>query len=180
MTFYLLSPEQVKDILAVLGIDAGEAAAFLKKNYEYYEGRTSHGSTLSKVVHAVISSHFGDDATAWQWFMDALVSDVQDSQGGTTPEGIHTGVMAGTLDIITKYFAGVDTSGDVLAIHPHLPDHFTRLAMPIRFRRTDYVLELTPGKLRISASGAKEAVHVRVQGKSLELVMGKTRTITLK
>ncbi len=179
MTFYLLPPQQVKEILLMLGIDVGDAAAFLKKNYDYYEGRTSHGSTLSKVVHAVISSHFGDDETAWQWFMEALVSDIHDTQGGTTQEGIHTGVMAGTLDIITRYFAGVDASGDILEINPHLPAHFTKLAMPIQFKKMSYHLELTPGRLTITATGKKQAVQVKVMGKLLELIPDQSKSVKL-
>jgi beta-phosphoglucomutase family hydrolase len=179
MTFYLLTPGQVAEILGVLGIPVEDAAAFLKANYDYYEGRTSHGSTLSKVVHAVISAHFGDDETAWKWFMEALVSDIEDTQGGTTPEGIHTGVMAGTLDLLTKYFAGVDSSGDLLAVNPHLPAHFTRLAMPLVFRGVRYHLELTPGKVRLEAETGKDAVHALVRGTSVELKPGKPRTVTL-
>ncbi|SKA74923.1 haloacid dehalogenase superfamily, subfamily IA, variant 3 with third motif having DD or ED/beta-phosphoglucomutase family hydrolase [Paucidesulfovibrio gracilis DSM 16080] len=180
MMFYALPPETIVDILGRLGHDVGDPATLLRRNYDYYEGRTSHGSTLSKVVHALISSYFGDDATAWQWFLEALVSDIHDSQGGTTLEGIHTGVMAGTLDIVTRYFAGVDVTGERLTIQPHLPAHWSELELKLRFRGDWYGLRLKPGKLRVTLlESSKDAVHLVVQGRSVELTPGRARTVTL-
>jgi trehalose/maltose hydrolase-like predicted phosphorylase len=156
------------------------AAPLLRRNYEYYEGRTSHGSTLSKVVHALISSYFGDDATAWQWFLEALVSDIHDTQGGTTLEGIHTGVMAGTLDIVTRYFAGVDVTGEHLVIQPHLPEHWTKLSFRICFRGDWYGLRFTPGKVRVELlESFKDAVHLIVAGRRVELTPGRSRSVAL-
>ncbi|MBW2573707.1 MAG: hypothetical protein JRE61_15635, partial [Deltaproteobacteria bacterium] len=73
--FYVLSPEAVARILKQLGHRVEDPIELLKKNYEYYEQRTSHGSTLSKVVHAVISSYMAEEKTAWEWFMEAMRSD---------------------------------------------------------------------------------------------------------
>ncbi|WP_022660871.1 beta-phosphoglucomutase family hydrolase [Paucidesulfovibrio longus] len=180
MMFYALPPESIVDILRRLGHDVGDPATLLRTNYDYYEGRTSHGSTLSKVVHALISSYFGDDATAWQWFREALVSDIHDTQGGTTLEGIHTGVMAGTLDIVTRYFAGVDVSGELLSVQPHLPAHWSELALKVRFRGDLFGLRLTPGKLRVELlKSGKDAVHLYVLGRKVELTLGKARTLNL-
>ena len=57
MTYYVLSPDAVSGILTRLGYPAMDPVDMMKKNYAYYEQRTSHGSTLSKVVHAIISSY---------------------------------------------------------------------------------------------------------------------------
>ncbi|MGE4469115.1 MAG: beta-phosphoglucomutase family hydrolase [Desulfovibrio sp.] len=180
MMFYALPPETIVDILGRLGHEVDGAAPLLRRNYEYYEGRTSHGSTLSKVVHALISSYFGDDATAWQWFLEALVSDIHDTQGGTTLEGIHTGVMAGTLDIVTRYFAGVDVTGEHLVIQPHLPEHWTKLSFRICFRGDWYGLRFTPGKVRVELlESFKDAVHLIVAGRRVELTPGRSRSVAL-
>lgn len=180
MLFYALPPETVVDILRRLGHDVGDPAAFLRANYDYYQRRTSHGSTLSRVAHALIASRFGDDAAAWSWFREALVSDLRDTQGGTTPEGIHTGVMAGTLDIVTRYFAGVDVSGEQLAVRPHLPAAWRSLRLKVRFRGDLYELRLTPGKLRLELlESFRQAVHPSVRGRRVELVPGRARTLNL-
>ena len=77
----------------------------VRKNTDYYDQRTSHGSTLSFIAHAGILADIDPDSS-WERYMVALESDVGDVQGGTTQEGIHMGVMAGTLDLIQRGYLG--------------------------------------------------------------------------
>ena len=56
---------------------------------ESYQARTSHGSNLSRVVHAWVLSR-SNRRESWDLFRAALESDVGDLQCGTTPEGIHS------------------------------------------------------------------------------------------
>jgi len=46
---------------------------------------------------------------------------VADIQGGTTPEGIHLGAMAGTVDQIQRCYTGIVTRSDMLLLNPCLP-----------------------------------------------------------
>jgi beta-phosphoglucomutase family hydrolase len=181
MTYYVLSPEAVGDILTQLGYPAADPVDVMKKNYAYYEQRTSHGSTLSKVVHAIISSYMDNEETAWQWFVEAMESDIYDSQGGTTLEGIHCGVIAGTLDVITRYFVGIDFSKPVPQFTPHLPGHWKRMVMEVRHRKIRYHIDLSQDKIRLTLKGAtKTRQPVKVNGRTVMLSGGKTRTIGIR
>ncbi len=178
MTYYILPPDEVARILKQLGHSVATPIELLKKNYTYYEQRTSHGSTLSKVVHAVISSYMAEEATAWEWFVETMRSDIYDTQGGTTPEGIHCGVMAGTLDVITRYFAGIDFSNAIPQINPHLPEHWKTLAMKVCHRKIIYDVKVFPNKLQLTLSGRlKGSQRVRIQDKTMTFTAGKTRVI---
>ncbi len=180
MTFYVLAPEEVARILKELGHALNDPIKLLKQNYEYYENRTTHGSTLSKVVHAVISSYLAAEETAWSWFVEAMASDIYDTQGGTTPEGIHCGVMAGTLDVITRYFAGIDFLKPVPEINPHLPPHWKRLAMRVLHRGQWLEAIFTPSRVKLTVSArAKVPQTVKVQGKTVRLMPGKPRVVKL-
>ncbi|MFU8805820.1 MAG: trehalose-phosphatase, partial [Bradymonadaceae bacterium] len=118
MLFYLFSRRELKALFTRLGKDID--SEMIQKNIDYYMQRTSHGSTLSRIVHSwVLSEH--DPVQAWQLFSEALLSDVGDTQGGTTAEGIHLGAMAGTVDIIERSFAGIEIFNDVLCFCPNLP-----------------------------------------------------------
>jgi trehalose/maltose hydrolase-like predicted phosphorylase len=181
MAYYVLSPEAVSDILIRLGYAAMDPVDVMKKNYAYYEQRTSHGSTLSKVVHAIISSYMDNEETAWQWFVEAMESDIYDTQGGTTPEGIHCGVMAGTLDVITRYFVGIDFSKPIPQFTPHLPGHWERLVMEVHHRKVRYHIDLSQDKIKLTLKGAiKMRQPVKVNGKVTMLSGGKTRTIGIR
>ncbi len=54
-------------------------------------------------------------AQALDYLLRALSADVTDIQGGTTPEGIHLAAMAGSVDLLQRCFAGVETRGDAFA-----------------------------------------------------------------
>jgi trehalose/maltose hydrolase-like predicted phosphorylase len=181
MTYYVLSPEAVCEILTQLGYPAMDPVEVMKKNYDYYEQRTSHGSTLSKVVHAIISSYMDNEETTWQWFVEAMESDIYDTQGGTTPEGIHCGVMAGTLDVIMRYFVGIDFSKPIPQFTPHLPAHWERLVMEVHHRKVRYHIDLSQNKIKLTLKGAiKMRQPVKVNGKAIMLSGGKTRTIGIR
>lgn len=151
MTFYTLSPGEVAELLNRVGYKVPDDMTLVRNNYAYYEPRTSHGSTLSKVVHSIISSylHDGHDM-AWKWFSEALKSDIKDTQGGTTQEGIHCGVMAGTLDTVTRYFAGISFYNEKLNVHPNLPKQWKKLSLGVCFRKNRYDVTIERGDIIVT------------------------------
>ena len=84
MLFYLLSADELGQIIERLGYRYDPK--LIPRNIDYYLRRTSHGSTLSKVVHAWVLAR-RDRRQAWDYFLEALDSDVADVQGGTDPGG---------------------------------------------------------------------------------------------
>ncbi len=173
MMWYLLEPEEVSRILTQLGYDLGDPVDLLKRNYEYYVQRTSHGSTLSKIVHTVIACYVRGCDQAWRWFHDAMQSDIYDTQGGTTTEGIHSGVMAGSIEAITRYFAGVDLSGERMRINPSLPHHWTELAFKLQWKNDWYGIRIDRDLVAVRVEGkAKKEVPVTVNGQALTLAPG--------
>lgn len=174
MTFYTLTPAEVCSILDDLGYHIADPARFVRQNYAYYEPRTSHGSTLSKVVHSIISSYLHDGhETAWNWFAEALKSDISDTQGGTTQEGIHCGVMAGTIDTVTRYFAGISFDGGILNVNPNLPAHWQKFETKLCFRNSWYQLDLTPEAVSVTLlESDADTLPARICGREVTLVKG--------
>ncbi|RPF21368.1 glycoside hydrolase family 65 protein [Myceligenerans xiligouense] len=131
MLVFLLGETGVRETLASLGYRCDAAA--LNRTVDYYLARTSHGSTLSAVVHAwVLASR--DRAASWRFFLEALSSDIADVQGGTTAEGIHLGAMAGTIDLLQRCYTGLDVTDGVLRLAPRLPRELDALDLRLRFR----------------------------------------------
>ena len=178
MMFFLLPAPEVVRILRRLDYSVGDPLLFLRENFNYYEKRTTHGSTLSSIVHGLIASDLGLDDLAWGWFLKAARSDLFDTQGGTTREGIHCGVMAGTVDFITRCFAGIDLSTEQPQIHPRLPKHWAKLAFKIRHRNIGYEFELSQRAIKVRMEGkTKPQVRVRVTGREILLRPGRARVI---
>jgi len=131
MLFYLFSADELALIFDRLGYPFDHNT--IPANVDYYMDRTSHGSSLSWVVHAWVLAR-SDRAKSWELFCRALNSDFRDIQGGTTPEGIHLGAMAGTVDLIQRCFTGIETRANVLHFNPVLPDGLNYLRTIVRYR----------------------------------------------
>jgi alpha,alpha-trehalase len=154
MLFYLLSADELGEIFARLGYDFDEDT--IPRAIDYYLDRTSHGSTLSGVVHAWVLAR-SDRSRSWQFFLEALESDVSDTQGGTTAEGIHLGAMAGTLDLLQRCYTGLEVRDDVLWLNPQLPTGLRRLAFSILYRGQLVELEFEGEGVTVASQTSKAA-----------------------
>lgn len=150
MIYYNFSKNQVQDILTSLGYDL--PGNYVTENLHYYLKRTSHGSTLSRVVHAQLAAMVNEEELAWKLYQEALSSDYRDIQGGTTAEGIHAGVMAATLFIPLTTFAGMDIRENLLTFNPDLPVTWSSLSFRITRLGIDYQIWIGPGEMRVTAS----------------------------
>ncbi|MBN1271651.1 MAG: glycoside hydrolase family 65 protein [Candidatus Aminicenantes bacterium] len=158
MLFYLFSAEELEDIFRQLKYEFDRE--IIPKNISYYIKRTSHGSTLSRVVHSWVLAR-SERTRSWDLFNEALKSDVADIQGGTTPEGIHLGAMAGTLDILQRCYPGIETREDMLLFNPYLPDNIKKENFFIRYRGQSLYIEISHNKLRIESLRTK-AVPIKL------------------
>jgi trehalose/maltose hydrolase-like predicted phosphorylase len=148
MLFFLFHEDELERLFERLGYDY--APEMVRKNVEYYDSRTSHGSTLSFIAHAGILAGL-DPESSWERYMVALESDVGDVQGGTTQEGIHMGVMAGTLDLIQRGYLGTDIRDGVLHFDPKPVGNLDGLSFPMRFRGTPLEVKLEGSRLTVAA-----------------------------
>jgi beta-phosphoglucomutase family hydrolase len=171
MVFYNLGNEEVTRMIETMGYEVPDD--YIKKNFDYYIERTSHGSTLSRLVHARLAFQAGLTDTAWELYMDALESDLNDIQGGTTGEGIHCGVMAGTIYDTLVAFAGLDLSGDVPALQPSLPAGWKSMEFEFGFRgdRCHVTISGSDGKIIVTESD-KTKIKLHICGHDLELKPG--------
>jgi len=150
MLFYNLNKEKIDEILEELGYDLPED--YLEKNLLYYLNRTSHGSTLSRIVHAQLAEEVAFHDLSWKLYQEALYSDYQDIQGGTTAEGIHTGVMAATIYVTLTTYAGVDIKKQQLTIQPNLPKKWTDMRFNLDHKGVHYQLTISKNTVQICSS----------------------------
>jgi trehalose/maltose hydrolase-like predicted phosphorylase len=146
---------------------------------DYYGSRSSHGSTLSRVVQAWVLAR-SDRASAMAYFAEALQSDVSDIQQGTTAEGVHLGAMAGTVDLMQRAVTGIEATGDALRLNPQLPPELSRVDMRIRYRGHTLDLRLTSDNLTIHGREPGIApIRLAFKGEECEFSGGSTRVFDL-
>ena len=147
MLFYLFSADELRQLFEHMGYPF--EPDLIPHNIEYYLHRTTHGSTLSRIVHSWVLAR-SDREHSWGLFQQALESDIADIQGGTTSEGIHLGAMAGTVDLIQRGHTGIEMRGDVLWFNPCLPDVLRQLRLQIRYHGHRLGLEIHHDTITIS------------------------------
>ncbi|MFH2138921.1 MAG: glycosyl hydrolase family 65 protein [Candidatus Omnitrophota bacterium] len=158
MIFYLLRFSEVQKIFKRLGYSCDINK--VRKNYDYYVKRTSHGSTLSKVVHCFVAQLMGREQEVWKWFLQVLESDINDTQSGTTPEGIHAGVLGGSIDVVIRGFAGIEMLDDRIKITPRVPRQLKRICFKICYRKRWIDIEVTKKELKIHIGGRRKVVNM--------------------
>ncbi|MFI9629516.1 glycoside hydrolase family 65 protein [Streptomyces sp. NPDC052042] len=178
MLGYLFSPQELAGLFRRLGQPLDDEV--WRSTVDYYLARTSHGSTLSSLVHAWVLARVCRDE-AWMYCEDALVGDVADVQGGTTEEGIHLGAMAGTLDFVQRGMTGLETREDALWLDPAPLPQLSKFETRIRFRRHwDVDLRFRAGRVRIAVPDSHHpAVRVVLGGHIHVIAPGSARWLEL-
>ena len=177
MLFYLFSSEELGELFTRLGYPLG--CGTIRKNVTYYAARTSHGSTLCRVVFAWVLAR-SDRQSAMTFFAEALQSDVTDIQHGTAAEGVHLGAMAGTVDQVVRVCTGIEVKDDVLRLNPELPPEMECLDLHIRYRGHSIDLQLTRDALTVRGHDLDVApIALRIADESYQFDCGTTRVFKL-
>ncbi|MEH6387231.1 MULTISPECIES: glycoside hydrolase family 65 protein [Pseudomonas] len=148
MLLYLFSAHELDNLFVQLGYQLDDG--WKTRSIEYYEKRTSHGSTLSRIVSSWVLAR-RDRRHSWALLNEALESDVADVQGGTTAEGIHLGAMAGTVDLVQRGQTGLEVHDDILSLDVGLPEEVSSMRLRLRFRGHWLELEITHDRVRLAA-----------------------------
>lgn len=172
MLFYLFSAAELAELMERLGY--GPEPEVMPRTVDYYLARTAHGSTLSRVVHSWVLAR-SDRARSWLVFRDALDADLADTQGGTTGEGIHLGAMAGTVDMVLRGYAGIQTREDMIWFDPHLPAELPSVRFDVFYRGQRLSIDLTADHLCLYLHPcAATPILVAINGTATQLVAGAT------
>ena len=170
MLFYLLSADELRELFARMGYRFTPEQ--IPATVDYYVHRTSHGSTLSGVVHAWVLAR-GNRERAMRYFQQVLMSDVLDIQGGTTAEGIHIAAMAGSIDLLQRCFTGLETRSDRLILNPRWPENLGALRMPIHYRGYRMHLTVLGRSAEVSLDPADHPpIEIECRGRVVTLTPG--------
>jgi len=179
MLLYLLSAEELRDLLAGLGYQWPAPA--LLRTVHFYVNQVVHGSSLSRVVYAWVQART-DRSASWQCFTEALFADIGDTEHGSTRDGVPIGAMAGTLDLAESCYLGVETRQDALWLNPRLPQPISKLHTLLTYRGHQIHVTATQRDVTLKASPCNAApVTVRPAGQPpLQIQGGQEVTVPLK
>ncbi|MHA1719540.1 MAG: beta-phosphoglucomutase family hydrolase [Promethearchaeota archaeon] len=168
MIFYLLDIKEIADIFEQLSYNYSKD--ILKKNFDYYYKRTSHGSTLSSVVHSYLAELLKYEDLSYKLFLNSLESDYSDIQNGTTGEGIHTGVMGGTILLCLFSYVGLNLRFDNIQINPRLPKTWHKLKFSFCFKKDIYYFKITSTAIKIKIKNySQKNIKISIANKEISI-----------
>ncbi len=123
-------------------------------NYHYYESRTTHDSSLSLSIHAVLASDLGDLDLAYSMFEKAARIDLGPNMN-SSDKGIHAASLGGLWQIIVCGFGGVRMTNGKLRINPALPDQINSISYPIVWNSNPLNVTISRSSISIINNGAE-------------------------
>lgn len=120
----------------------------LRKNWEYYEPRTEHGSSLSACMYALLACRYGEPDRAYPFFMKSAQSDWlgggKQWAGLVYIGGTHPAAEGGAWKVLVEGFAGLEWTEGTPALRSCLPAGWKRVAFHFCCRGKWYRAEVTP------------------------------------
>lgn len=130
------------DVLMFMFLYSSEFTREAKRaNYDYYEPRCIHESSLSPSIHSILAAEIGRPEEAYKFFEFATRLDL-DNYNRNTREGLHTTSIAAAWMNIVYGFGGMRSDGEKLVFHPSIPDHWERYSFQVFYQGTRLMVEV--------------------------------------
>lgn len=147
----------------------------IRRNYDFYEPRTVHESSLSPCVHAIIAAKLGDLDRAYEFYLRTSRLDLDD-YNNDTEDGLHITSMAGTWLSVVEGFGGMRVKNNQLSLHPVLPKNWNSYSFKIGFRKAIVTVKFDGKKVSLT-NESEHALNLSVFGKDEYLAANGTLAI---
>jgi len=139
----------------------------IRRNFNFYEPRTVHESSLSPCVHAILAAKLGDEERAYQFYLRTSRLDLDD-YNNDTEDGCHTTSMAGTWMSVVEGFGGMRVRDNQLSFNPFLPAKWQSFSFKVGFRGVLLKIEVSKTGVQLTNYSDK-AITVAVHNKSYNI-----------
>jgi trehalose/maltose hydrolase-like predicted phosphorylase len=122
------------DIVALLALLPEECDARARlTNFQYYEPRCGHGSSLSRGMHALAAARLGEMDIAIRYFQETAATDLADISDGSAG-GVHIAALGGLWQAAVFGFGGLALRAEALGLDPCLPPAWRTLGFHAHWR----------------------------------------------
>lgn len=124
-----------------------------KKNWEYYEPRTEHGSSLSSCMYAMLACRCGMPEKAYPFFLKSAKADLTDGgkewAGLVYIGGTHPAAAGGAYMTAAEGFGGLRFGKDGPEVKPCLPEGWKALSFYVCWHGERYFIKIEGGNWEI-------------------------------
>lgn len=149
-----------------------------KRNFDFYEPRTVHESSLSPCVHSILASELGYSKKAYELYLRTARLDL-DNYNNDTKDGCHITSMSGTWMTIVYGFGGMRVIKGELYFNSYIPDHWKAYSFNILFRNILLNINVCPEEVKISNKSDKD-IKLYVYDKNYSIKSNSSLSVPLK
>lgn len=143
-----------------------------KANFDYYEPRTTHDSSLSPAIYSIIAAEVGYTEFAYNYFLQTVRLDLDDYNRNAW-QGLHTACMAGSWMGIVNGFAGMRTSQGKLQFQPFLPEKWQSYSFKVKFKGSKLQVKAAPNQVEYTLLAGPDLSFLHF-GQPVTLAQGET------
>ena len=127
----------------------------IRKNFDFYEARTVHESSLSPCIHSILACKIGNIEKAYEFYLRTSRLDIDDYNNEVN-EGLHITSMAGTWLSIVEGFGGMRIKENQLHFNPVIPNNWNSYSFKVLFRGSLLKLNVSKDKIELENQSDKD------------------------
>ena len=156
------------------------SAEVKRANFEYYEARTLHKSSLSPSIHAIMGIEVGDSTRGAAVLRPIRLVDLANNQGNTA-EGMHIASAGGTWQILVCGFGGFRVRHQQMTFDPWLPPDWQQIRFRLRWQGNSVQIAIGPTEATFTLD-ARDGVteHLVVGDEQVTLLANTPMTVRLR
>lgn len=147
----------------------------IRRNFDFYESRCVHESSLSPSIHSVLAAKLRDTEVAYTLYLRTARLDLDD-YNREVKDGLHITSMAGTWLAIVEGFGGMRIRNERVFLNPVIPAAWESYSFIIRYRNNPLRVEVNGATVNVvNLSGAE--IPLTVCGEQVTLQPGEENRI---
>lgn len=133
------------------------------RDYDYYEPRCNHGSSLSPAIHAIMAIELGKKE-AYEFFRCSAYMDLSDFKKNTK-NGVHIACLGGNWMTVVNGYLGMRHYKDGILFNPKIPNEWTSYNCKFVYRGATIDIKVT-----------KETAEFKlISGEEMNFKVGETK-----
>ncbi len=145
----------------------------IRRNFDFYEPRCVHESSLSASIHSVLAARLHDTESAYTLYLRTARLDLDD-YNREVKDGLHITSMAGTWLAIVEGFGGMRIRNERVCLNPVIPAAWESYSFIIRYRNNPFRVEVNGTKV-IVVNLSQAEIPLAVYGEQVTLKTGEER-----
>jgi trehalose/maltose hydrolase-like predicted phosphorylase len=143
------------DVVLMLNLFRNEfSKETVRANWEFYEPRTEHGSSLSACAYAMVAAYIGKPDWAYNYFLKTATVDLTGKSkqfvGDLYIGGTHPAANGGAWMSAVFGFAGLQAGADGITVNPNLPSHWNGMKFSVVWRGNRYLIDVNREKATVT------------------------------